>query len=298
MKVVIAGASGFVGHALVPQLAAAGHTVRRLVRGTAAGDSEIEWHPESGELDPARLEGTEVVINLAGENLAQGRWTNARKERILRSRVDATRTLVAAMGKMKTKPRVFLSASAVGYYGDRGEEKLSERSKFGQGFLSGVCLAWETHAEGAARLGIRTVLLRFGTILGRNGGALGKMLPVFRLGLGGPLGDGRQWMSWVAMDDVVGAILHAIGHDRLQGPVNIVAPEPVTNAEFSRSLGEALGKSARLKAPAWALFLLFGEMANEALLASTRAEPRKLADTGYVFRHPELGPALRSLLLR
>jgi uncharacterized protein (TIGR01777 family) len=297
MNIVIAGASGLVGSALVPQLPAAGHAVRRLVRRPIANETEIEWRPDEGKLDAEALEGIDAVINLAGENLAAGRWTAARKERILRSRVDATRTLAVAIGKMRRKPRVFLNASAAGFYGDRGDEKVTERSKLGQGFLPGVCLAWETHAEGAARQGVRTVLLRFGVILGRNGGALAKMLPVFRLRLGGPLGDGRQWMSWVALDDVVGAILHAMANERVQGPVNVVAPEPVTNAEFSQALGRVLGRPARLKAPAWALYLLFGEMANEALLASTRAEPRKLQETGYRFHQPELEPALRSILL-
>jgi uncharacterized protein (TIGR01777 family) len=298
MNIVVAGASGFVGPALVPALHADGHAVRRLVRRPAADATEIEWHPGRQELAPSALEGTDVVINLAGENIAGGRWTRAKRERILRSRVDATRTLVLAIAKMKRKPRVFLSASALGFYGNRADEILTESSRIGHGFLSEVCLAWETHAEGAARNGVRTVLLRLGTILGRDGGALAKILPVFRLGVGGPMGDGRQWMSWIALDDVVGAIRHAMANEKLEGPVNVTAPSPVTNAEFSRVLAEALGKRAALRVPAWALFLLFGEMANEALLASTRAQPRRLQETGYKFAQPELAPVLRSLALK
>lgn len=298
MNIVVAGASGFVGRALMPALAADGHGVRRLVRRPPGAPNEIAWHPGARELDPAVLEGTDVIVNLAGENIAGGRWTSARRERILRSRVEATRSLVTTIGKMSRKPRAFLSASALGFYGNRGDEILTERSGIGHGFLPEVCLAWETHAEGAARHGVRTVLMRFGIILGRGGGALAKMLPVFRLGLGGPLGSGAQWMSWVALDDAVGAIRHGIANASLRGPVNVVAPSPVPNAEFSRALGKALGKRAAMPAPAWALFLLFGEMANEALLASTRAEPRRLQETGYRFAQPELGVLLRSLVLK
>jgi uncharacterized protein len=297
MNIVVSGASGFVGQALVPQLRAAGHKVRRLVRREPSGADEIFWRPEEGELDPAGLDGTDAIINLAGENLAGGRWSSARRERILRSRTDATRTLVVAMGKLRRKPRVFLSASAVGYYGDRGGEVLTEQSAMGHGFLPEVCLAWETHAEGAGRGGVRTVILRFGMVLGRNGGALARMRPLFRLGLGGPLGAGRQWMSWIAMDDLTGVIGVALVDERFRGPLNVVAPAPVTNAEFTRILAETLHRPACLPVPGWALHLAFGPMAEEVLLASLRVEPCRLQECGFKFRRPELAPALRSILL-
>ncbi len=297
MKILIAGGSGFVGRALRPQLKAAGHEVVVLVRRAARTPDEVSWRPEAGELAAGALEGVDAVINLAGENIAGGRWTAARRERILRSRVDATRTLVVAIGKLSRRPRVFLSASAVGYYGDRGDEILPEQSNIGHGFLPEVCLAWETHAEGAARNGVRTVLLRFGMVLGREGGALAKQLPLFKLGLGGPLGDGQQWVSWIAMDDLVAAILHALQDETMRGAVNIVAPNPVRNADFTRILGAVLRRPAKLPAPPWALHLAFGDMASEVLLGSTRAEPRVLSRAGFKFLHPELEPALRSILL-
>jgi uncharacterized protein (TIGR01777 family) len=297
MKILLAGGSGFIGHALRPQLEAAGHQVVSLVRRAARTPAEIFWQPETGELDPAALTGVDAVINLAGENIAGGRWTAGRRERIMRSRVDATRTLVVAIGKLAVKPRVFVSASAVGFYGNRGDEVLTEQSTIGLGFLPGVCLAWETHAEGAARNGVRTVLLRFGMVLGREGGALAKQLPLFRLGLGGPLGDGQQWVSWIAMDDLVAAVLAALTNEKLRGPVNVVAPHPVRNAEFTRILGEVLRRPAKIPAPPWALHLAFGDMASEVLLASTRVEPKALVKSGFAFRHPELEPTLRSLLV-
>ena len=298
MNIVVAGASGFVGRSLVPQLVAAGHVVRTLVRRSTRGPGEISWRPEQGELAGEALAGADVVINLAGENIAGGRWTSRRRERILRSRVEATRTLVVAMGKMSRPPRAFLSASAVGFYGDSGDELLTEASPIGHGFLPEVCLAWETHAEGAARKRIRTVLLRFGMVLGREGGALGKQLPFFRLGLGGPLGNGRQWVSWVAMDDLVAAVLLAIDDERLKGPVNVVSPAPVRNVDLAQTLGRVLGRPAALPAPAWALHLAFGDMAGEVLLASNRVRPWRLEQAGFKFSQPELEPAVRSILLR
>lgn len=299
MKIVVAGASGLVGSALLPALRASGHDVMRLVRRDARAPDEIRWNPVAGEIDATRLEGVDAAINLAGENLASGRWTAERRERILRSRVDATRTLVTALAKLERKPAVFLSASAVGFYGDRGDEMLDESSAIGHGFLPEVCLAWETHAENAARAGIRTVLLRFGVILADGGGALAKMLPPFRVGLGGRLGSGKQWMSWVSIKDVVGAIRHALTTETLRGPVNVVAPQAVTNGEFARTLGRVLGRPAVLPVPAWVLRLAVGRgMADEALLASTRARPMRLRESGYVFRDGELDAALRGVLHR
>lgn len=298
MKIVIAGASGLVGSRLVPALRAADHDVFRLVRGRPPRTpDEIAWDPASGEIDLGRLEDSDAWINLSGENLGEGRWTAARRQSILRSRVEATRTLVAGLGRLQRKPGVFLSASAVGYYGERGDEELTEESGIGQGFLPEVCLAWETHAEGASRWGVRTVLLRFGVILAPKGGALAKMLPLFRLGLGGRLGSGRQWMSWISIDDVVGVVEHALNTPRTTGPLNVVAPVPVTNAEFTQTLARVLGRPSFLPVPAWALrFALGREMADEALLASTRAVPRRLQETGYAFRHATLDAALRAVL--
>jgi uncharacterized protein (TIGR01777 family) len=287
-----------VGSALVPALIGHGHNVLRLVRRTPQAADEIAWDPAAGTLAPGALEAVDAVVNLAGENVAAGRWTAARKEALLRSRVDATRTLVAAMAKMTRKPSVFVSASANGFYGDRGDEMLTETSSIGRGFLPEVCLAWETHAEGAAKRGIRTVLARFGVILAADGGALGKMLPLFRASLGGRLGNGRQWMSWITLEDVVGVIEHALRDGRCSGPINVVAPNAVTNTEFTHTLGRVLGRPAILPAPAWGLRLAFGQMADDALLASTRALPKRLAETGYVFRHPVLEPALRAVLQR
>lgn len=285
MKVAIAGASGLVGSALVTALRAAGHEVLRLVRRATAAPDEIAWNPVAGELDTKRLIGVEAAINLAGENIATGRWTTRRRELILRSRVEATRTLVAAMGRMARRPAVLLNASAVGCYGDRGDEVLTEASALGQGFLSEVCGEWERHAEAASAFGLRVARLRFGVVLTAEGGALAKMLPLFRIGLGGRLGSGRQWMSWIAMDDAVGAILHALREERCAGAINVVAPGPVTNADFAATLGRVLHRPAILPAPAWALRLAFGRMADEALLASNRALPEVLRKTGFRFRH-------------
>lgn len=295
---VVAGASGLVGRALGAALVREGWIVRRLVRRTPVAPGEFAWDPAAGTVDAAALAGAHAVINLAGENIAAGRWTAARRERILRSRVEATRTLVIALQRMATKPAVLLNASAVGIYGDRGDEVLTERSGMGVGFLTEVTLAWETHADGAARAGVRTVLLRFGMVLAADGGALGKMLPLFRLGLGGPLGRGTQWMSWIGIDDAVGAMLHALRDERARGALNLVAPTSVTNADFTAALGRAVRRPAVLPAPAWALRAVFGAMADEMLLASTRVAPRELERHGYRFRHPTIDAALAAVLTR
>ena len=296
MKIAIAGASGLIGNALTPALRAQGHEVFRLVRRVSQAADEIAWDPASGQLDPAALAGVDAMINLSGENVGAGRWTTKRRERILRSRIDATRTLVAAMRQMPRKPEVFLSASAVGYYGNRGDEVLTEASGIGQGFLPEVCLAWETHAEGAGRSGVRTACLRFGVVLTPKGGALAKMLPLFRRGLGGRLGRGRQWMSWVSLDDVVGAIQHALKDARCAASVNVVAPSPVRNVEFTATLLRVLRRPAILPVPAVVLRLVFGQLAEETLLVSQRAEPRRLLEWGYRFRHPTIEQALRAEL--
>jgi uncharacterized protein (TIGR01777 family) len=293
-RVVIAGASGLIGNRLVPALQADGWEVARLVRRASRGAEEISWDPAAGELAPERIEGCAAVINLAGAGIGDGRWTEARRRLILRSRVDATRTLVSALARVERKPAVWINASAVGFYGDGGDTILTEASGIGQGFLPEVCLAWETHAEGAARLGVRTVLLRLGVVLAGEGGALAKMLPLFRKGLGGPVGSGRQWMSWIGIEDVLGVVLFALGEPRCAGPINVVAPEPVTNAAFAAALGRVLGRPAVLPAPAWALRLAYGRMADELLLAGTRAIPQRLTGIGYAFRQAELDGALRA----
>ncbi len=298
MKIVIAGASGLIGRALLPALRDRGHEVIRLVRIPARGADEIFWRPENRELDGEQLVGTDAIINLAGENIAGGRWTAARRERILASRVDATRTLVTTCAKMKQKATVFINASAVGFYGDAGDDEVTEASPAGHGFLPETCLIWETNAESAARAGMRTVLLRFGVVLAANGGALAKMLPVFRLGLGGRMGAGSQWMSWVSIDDAVGAAMHALDHSACSGAVNVVAPEPVTNADFTATLARVLNRPAAFPVPSWLLRAVFGQMAVETILASTRARPGRLSATGYVFRFTDLEAALRAAVAR
>lgn len=292
-RIVVAGASGLLGTALVHFLLTQGHEVVRLVRRGPVGTGEALWNPARGELAPAIVSGADVVVNLSGENVGAGRWSAARREAILRSRVDATRTLVAAMKAAERPPEVFVSASAVGFYGERGDEVLKEDAAIGSGFLPEVCLAWETHADVAARAGIRTALLRFGVVLTPAGGALAKMLPVFRLAAGGRVGTGRQWMSWVGREDAIGAVYHAIMTSSCRGPFNVCAPGEVTNSGFTRELASTLGRPAVLPVPAAVLRAVFGQMANETLLASTRATPAALIDSGYVFRHAQVGDCLR-----
>ncbi|MFM7751041.1 MAG: TIGR01777 family oxidoreductase [Opitutaceae bacterium] len=292
-RVVVAGASGLLGGALVDFLRTQGHEVVRLLRRGPAGSGEALWNPARGELAPSVVSGADAVVNLSGENVGAGRWSAARREAILRSRVDATRTLVAAMKAAEHPPEVFVSASAVGFYGDRGDEVLTEGAAIGSGFLPEVCLAWETHADVAARAGIRTVLLRFGVVLTPAGGALAKMLPVFRLAAGGRVGSGRQWMSWIGREDAIGAVYHAIMSSACRGPMNACAPGLVTNAVFTRELASAVGRPALFPVPAFVLRAAFGQMADETLLASTRAAPAALLESGYRFRHADIGDCLR-----
>ncbi|OLD24882.1 MAG: TIGR01777 family protein [Candidatus Rokubacteria bacterium 13_1_40CM_2_70_45] len=300
--VAVTGASGLVGSALVTGLTSAGHRVVRVVRGagaaSVAGQRLARWDPESGALEPSALAGADAVVHLAGESVAGGRWTEAKKRRIRSSRVDVTRRLAEALLRLERPPRLLVSASAVGYYGDRGSEILREDSAPGPGFLAEVCREWEAATDPAARAGIRVVRLRIGMVLSRRGGALGAMLTPFRLGAGGPVGSGVQWVSWIAIDDLVGAILHALATESLAGPVNAVAPEPVTNRELARTLGRVLRRPALLPLPAVAARLLFGQMADELLLASARVEPARLRATGFTFRHARLEDALRHELGR
>ncbi|MBI2491181.1 MAG: TIGR01777 family protein [Candidatus Rokubacteria bacterium] len=300
MIVAVTGSSGLVGSALLPELAARGHQALRVVRpqSSAGGADTIRWDPAAGALDAAVLGGVEAVVHLAGASVAAGRWTLERKRRILESRTLPTRLLAETCARLPRPPRVLVSASATGYYGDRGDETLTEASAPGSGFLAEVCRAWEAATEPAAARGVRVVSLRIGIALSSRGGALAKMLPPFRLGLGGPIGSGRQWTSWIALDDLIGAILHSLTTESLRGPVNAVAPHPVTNREFSRALGRVLRRPALLPLPAFAARLLLGEMADELLLASARVLPARLVASGYAFEYPELPAALRAALGR
>jgi hypothetical protein len=298
MRILVSGSTGLVGSALIPFLAKGGHGAVRLVRQDAAagGGPAARWDPGAGRIDAAALEGLDAVVHLAGESVASGRWTAAKKERIRRSRVEGTRLLSRTLAGLSRPPRVLACASAIGYYGSRGDEILKEESAPGDDFLAGVCREWEAATEPAAGKGIRVVNLRFGVILSPAGGALAKMLPPFRLGAGGILGDGRQFVSWVAIDDVLGAIQHVLATGSVRGPVNVVSPRPVTNRELTKTLGRVLGRPTILPMPAFAARAVFGEMADALLLASQRVEPKHLVASGYRFRHPDLEGALRHLL--
>jgi uncharacterized protein (TIGR01777 family) len=295
MRIAITGATGMVGRALVPMLTAEGHTVVPVSRRPITGG--IQWDP-TRSLDPVKWEGLDAVIHLAGENIADGRWTAERKRLLRDSRVGPTRRLAEALASLARPPRVLLSASAVGIYGDTGDQVATEATPAADDFLGELGAAWEAAAVPARDAGIRVVHPRFGIILSSDGGALAKMLPTARLGVGGPLGGGSQWMSWVALDDVVGAVYHLLADAALQGPVNVVAPTPVRNAEFAETLGAVVHRPAVLPVPAFALRALFGEMADATLLASSRVAPTVLEASGYRFRFPELAGALRHLLGR
>ena len=296
MNILVTGATGLIGSALGASLTSIGHGVVRLVRTQPQpGEKAARWDPLAGTIDASAFEGVDAVVHLAGENIAE-RWTPAKKVKIRESRVKGTQVLCEALARLASPPKVLVSASAIGYYGDRGEETLTDESPPGRGFLSEVCRAWEAATEPARQRGVRVIPLRFGVVLSGSGGALAKMLPPFRLGLGGVLGSGRQYMSWIALDDAVGAIQHAIATEALQGPTNVVAPQAVTNQEFTKTLGAVLGRPTVIPLPAFAARLMFGEMADELLLASTRVQPAKLRASGYGYRYPELEGALRHLL--
>src|SRR6266516_3419357 len=297
MKVLIAGATGLVGTALKRSFGKKGIDVTDLVR-TAPniGLPEVEWHPNQGEIDAAALEGFDAVINLAGESIAEGRWTDEKKKRIRDSRIHGTKLLSETLAKLSTPPKVFLCASATGFYGSRGDEILDEDSAPGKGFLADVCREWEEATRAASDAGIRVVNLRFGPIFSGEGGMLSKLLTPFKLGVGGKVGSGKQYLSWVAMDDVVGVINLALENDALRGPVNVVAPDAVTNLEFTKTLGKVLSRPTFFAVPEFAARLAFGEMADAMLLASQRVEPKRLAEAGYQFRYPNLEGALRHVL--
>jgi len=289
----MSGASGLLGSAIGRALEADGEALTRLVRDGAQGDNQIAWEPGESLTLPS---GFDAVIHLAGEGVV-GRWTAAKKERVRDSRVLGTRTIAEAVTRMDVKPRVMVAASAIGFYGSRGDEVLNEESTSGTGFLAEVCREWEAASEPVERTGVRVVHIRIGVVLSTHG-ALGKMLLPFRVGLGGRLGSGKQWLSWIHVDDVVGAVQHVLGNETVSGPVNLVGPNPVTNAEFTKALGHALSRPTIFPVPALALRFALGEMADEALLASQRVQPQRLLASGYLFRFTELGEALAEILAK
>ena len=299
MHMIVTGSTGLVGSAATRRLAAAGHRVRRVVRSRPApGSDDIFWDPVAGALDPASLGGVEAAVHLAGESISGGRWTAEKKARIRDSRTRGTRLLSETLARLPKRPRVLVCASAVGYYGDRGSEVVTERSVPGRGFLAEVCRDWEAASAPASAAGIRVVTLRCGVVLSPSGGMLGKLLLPFRLGLGGRVGSGGQYMSWIELDDLVSAIEHALAAEKLSGAVNAVAPHPVTNLEFTRTLGRVLARPTIFPLPAFAARRALGEMADELLLASARVEPQRLLESGFVFQHPTLESALRHALRR
>jgi uncharacterized protein (TIGR01777 family) len=280
-------------------LAQSGHEVVRLIRREEQFDEEtISWEPHRGALPPGSLDGADAVIHLAGENVAKGRWTRKLKSDIRTSRIDSTRLLCRAIHALERPPKVWLCASAIGFYGDRGEEVLTEQSSKGGGFLAGLCQEWERATRPAAEKGVRIVNLRFGVILSSTGGILAKLLPVFRLGLGGPIGNGSQYMSWIELGDAVAAIGHALATPSLSGPVNIVAPNPVTNRTFSATVGKVLSRPSFLRVPAFVARLALGEMADALVLASTRVKPTRLMESRFEFRYSDLEGALHHVTSR
>jgi uncharacterized protein (TIGR01777 family) len=296
MRILISGSHGLVGTALIKSLETSGHEVFRLVRYGPTSDAEIEWSPDRYSIALSRIEGFDAVVNLAGESIAAGRWTDEKKRRIRESRVKGTKLLGDALANLTDSPKTFICASAIGYYGNRGDETLTEASTPGDDFLANVCREWEEATALATEKGIRVVNTRFGIILDKNGGALAKMLPPFRMGVGGKIGDGKQWMSWIALDDVIGGLRLAITNQSLQGPVNFVAPNPVTNTEFTKALGKALSRPTLFPIPAFGVRLAFGEMADALLLTSQRVEPARLKDFGYEFKHGDIGKTLAHVL--
>jgi uncharacterized protein len=302
MKILITGSTGLVGTALTQDLRRAGHTVCRLVRPDTSAQStgnsqgfDVNWNPGTGELGGAAV-GADAVVNLAGASIADKRWTPQRKQLLRSSRVDTTRALVQALAKMSARPRVLVSASATGYYGNRGDETLTEASQPGNDFLSGIAKEWESEALKAEALGIRVVRARFGVILAKHGGALPQMTRPFQFFAGGKIGPGTQWLSWITLDDVVAILRSALENANITGPLNVVSPQPVTNANFTKILSAALHRPALLPAPAFALRLALGEMADALLLSSQRVQPAQLQKLNYQFQHPDLATALATIM--
>ena len=296
MDVVVTGASGLIGSALVPALWEAGHTVRRLVRRPPTAPDEVRWDPEAGTIDAEGLAGVDAAVHLAGEGIAEKRWTTEQKRRLVESRTTGTGLLARTLAGLDPKPKVLLSGSAIGFYGDRGEETLTEESAGGTGFLPDLVRQWEAAAQPAVDAGIRTVFLRTGVVLSAEGGAMGKTLPLFKLGLGGPVGDGSTWWSWISIDDHVGATVHLLEAD-VSGPVNLTAPNPVRHGEYAKAQGRALHRPAVLPVPRFAPKLLLGaELAGSLLGDSARILPTRLEASGYEFRHRRIDEAMQALL--
>jgi uncharacterized protein len=299
VDVAVTGSHGFVGSALVPALIRAGHRVIRLVRGPPEGAAELGWDPEARTIDAAGLEGIGGVVHLAGAGIGEKRWTDARKRLILESRTKGTTLLARTLAGLSRPPSVLVSASAVGYYGDRGDEPLDEQSAPGNDFVAGLCVQWEAATAPAADAGIRVARTRSGIILGRDGGVLPRMLFPFRLGLGGRMGSGRQYMSWISIDDEVGAILYALTQERVAGPVNLTGPRPVRNAEFTKTLGRVLHRPTVIPTPLLPLRARYGtELVRHLLVEGQRVFPNQLEQTGYEFAHPTLEEALRAVVDR
>ena len=297
MKILISGASGLIGKHLIPTLEAKGHEIFSLVRKTAKNDREIQWDAEEGfaESEQAKLEGFDAVIHLAGEEIAQT-WTKEKKRLIKESRTTGTRVLVSALDKTKAPPKHFISASAIGYYGNRGDEILTEESAPGEGFLPEICVPWEAEARKAADFGARVVFSRTGIVLSKDGGALSQMLTPFGFGVGGVVGSGKQWMSWIALEDLISIINFALENENVRGAINSTAPNPVTNETFTKTLGEILNRPTFIPAPEFAVKFMFGEMGETLLLQGCRVIPKKLQDLGFTFKYPELKEALKAAL--
>lgn len=302
MRVLVSGSTGLIGSALVTRLRSEGHDVIRLVRGAAASADEVRWDPAQGSIDLAGLRATGPIdgtVHLAGEGIGEKRWSDDQKRKILDSRVQGTTLLAETLAGLDPKPKVLVSGSAVGYYGLRGDEVLTEASTSGDGFLADVTRQWEAAARPAEQAGIRTVLLRTGIVLSPKGGALGRLLPLIRLGLGGKLGSGQQWWSWISLEDEVRLIIHCLEHDDIAGPVNATAPQPATNAEVVRALGRAAGRPTVLPVPRFALSLVMGgELTEEVIMAGQRALPTVAEASGFTFTHPDLESAARTVLAK
>lgn len=296
-RALLAGASGPIGRALAAGLARQATGVARLVRRAPSAADEFSWDPSRGEIDARAFDGVDVVFNLAGRSIAKGRWTAAARRAILESRVQSTRLLVDALANASAPPRALISGSAIGYYGDRGEDTLTEASPVGRGFLATVAGEWEREAMRAARHGIRVACARVGVVLSPDGGALAPMLPIFRWGLGGRIGNGRQWWSWIHIDDVAGALLAMAQDPAFRGPVNIVGPAPVRNSDFVRALAAVLRRPALVHVPGLALKVLLGEMADDLLLASSRVVPQQLQERGFTFAWSDIEAALRNVVV-
>jgi uncharacterized protein (TIGR01777 family) len=292
MKALITGASGLLGKELQKSFRANGYELLLASRKPATDPLHIQWSIEDGFADLAKLEGIDIVVHLAGENVSGLRWTDEKKKAIRDSRVLGTRNVVDAISKLERKPKVFIASSAIGFYGERGDEEVTESSAAGDNFLAGVCKEWEAESRRAEDAGIRTVLLRTGIVLSKDGGALSTMLLPFKLGVGGVVGSGKQWMSWISLEDEIAIINYAIENENIRGAVNAVAPNPVTNEVFTKTLGEVLYRPTILPLPEFAVSMIFGEMGDALLLASTKVIPKRLLDAGFEFKHPELKSAI------